>query len=207
MPLPKDAFTSIFNPAFDQQKAALQFDTCDRSRKGEIDAPIASIVARINQSSNFFTTSSCSGRVLVFSHTSTSSSAKEGCLWHFVSHASLASADIELLGAALSIDSERTLKFEGMILHVQCRTLEDGRRLHEAVAGAGFRNSGLTVGKAGRVQLAVRTSLCLEMPVMLLRGEEVVRLADVVNRKFEVNEALIKKFESVLDSALIDAMG
>ena len=38
----------------------------DLSRKGAIDAPIADLVKEINLGDNFFTTSSCSGRISVF---------------------------------------------------------------------------------------------------------------------------------------------
>ena len=39
----------------------------DNSRKGNIDAPISDLVTYINCSEDFFTTSSCSGRVSVIS--------------------------------------------------------------------------------------------------------------------------------------------
>lgn len=38
----------------------------DLSRKGSVDSPIFDIVAFINEQPGFFTTSSCSGRIIMF---------------------------------------------------------------------------------------------------------------------------------------------
>lgn len=49
-----------------------------------------------------------------------------------------------------------TLKFEPFILHVQCRDLDCAKRLLTISSDTGFRNSGFTFGKAGKVVLAIR---------------------------------------------------
>ena len=59
---------------FDQRKAkilkGLQFDSTttnpDKSPKGYIDEPIIPLIACINHTSTFYTTSSCSGRISLF---------------------------------------------------------------------------------------------------------------------------------------------
>ena len=48
-------------------KSRVLSERVDRSRKGAVDAPIAALVERINGYPHFYTTSSCSGRVVVFS--------------------------------------------------------------------------------------------------------------------------------------------
>jgi tRNA wybutosine-synthesizing protein 3 len=48
----------------------LASDEKDKSRKGGVDAPIAALITRINSHPLFFTTSSCSGRVSIFSEAS-----------------------------------------------------------------------------------------------------------------------------------------
>lgn len=49
---------------------ALASDERDKSRAGGVDAPIADLIARINLHPFFFTTSSCSGRISIFSENS-----------------------------------------------------------------------------------------------------------------------------------------
>lgn len=57
--------------SFEERKRAvlesLASDARDKSRAGGVDAPIADLIHRINQHPFFFTTSSCSGRVSIFS--------------------------------------------------------------------------------------------------------------------------------------------
>ncbi len=59
---------------FDTRKRSvmegLASDEKDKSRKGGVDAPIAALITRINSHPLFFTTSSCSGRVSIFSEAS-----------------------------------------------------------------------------------------------------------------------------------------
>jgi tRNA wybutosine-synthesizing protein 3 len=54
---------------FDAQKTTC-LSAVDLSRKGSIDAPILDLVAFINNQSNYFTTSSCSGRIIVVDNVS-----------------------------------------------------------------------------------------------------------------------------------------
>lgn len=50
---------------FDKQKAQ-SLEGIDHSKKGSFDAPIHDLIVLINTQKDFFTTSSCSGRILVF---------------------------------------------------------------------------------------------------------------------------------------------
>jgi len=57
--------TNIF-----QQQKSTSLSKVDRSRKGSIDEPIVDLVHLINQHDQYFTTSSCSGRICVFEEVS-----------------------------------------------------------------------------------------------------------------------------------------
>ena len=52
---------------FASDKSRVLSKRIDHSRKGSVDAPIVALVARINGYPQFYTTSSCSGRIVVFS--------------------------------------------------------------------------------------------------------------------------------------------
>ncbi|XP_041753107.1 tRNA wybutosine-synthesizing protein 3 homolog, partial [Coregonus clupeaformis] len=45
------------------------------------------------------------------------------------------------------------VKFEPIVLHVQCRQLDEAQLLHSVAINSGFRNSGLTVSKKGKIIL------------------------------------------------------
>lgn len=49
-----------------QQQKSTNLAKVDLSRKGSIDEPIVDLVHLINQHDQYFTTSSCSGRICVF---------------------------------------------------------------------------------------------------------------------------------------------
>lgn len=55
--------------AFEKQKASC-LSQVDLSKKGSIDDQIMDLVQYINAKDNYFTTSSCSGRISVFSEVS-----------------------------------------------------------------------------------------------------------------------------------------
>ncbi|KFV94065.1 tRNA wybutosine-synthesizing protein 3, partial [Eurypyga helias] len=84
------------------------------------------------------------------------------------------------------------LKFEPFVLHVLCRELRDAQLLHSAAIESGFRNSGITVGRGGKIVMAVRSTHCLEVPLSrqgkLMVSEEYIEfLVDVANGKMEEN--------------------
>ncbi|KFU87310.1 tRNA wybutosine-synthesizing protein 3, partial [Chaetura pelagica] len=83
-------------------------------------------------------------------------------------------------------------KFEPFVLHVLCQELQDAQLLHSVAVGAGFRNSGITVGRGGKITVAVRSTHCLEVPLShkgkLMVSEEYIEfLIHVANQKMEEN--------------------
>ncbi|KGL82229.1 tRNA wybutosine-synthesizing protein 3, partial [Tinamus guttatus] len=83
-------------------------------------------------------------------------------------------------------------KFEPFVLHVLCRELQDAQLLHSAAIDSGFRNSGITVGKKGKIVMAVRSTHCLEVPLShmgkLMVSEEYIEfLIQTANQKMEEN--------------------
>ncbi|NXP03257.1 TYW3 protein, partial [Thinocorus orbignyianus] len=85
------------------------------------------------------------------------------------------------------------LKFEPFVLHVLCQELQDAQLLQPPAAiDSGFRNSGISVGKGGKIVMAVRSTHCLEVPLShkgkLMVSEEYIEfLIHVANQKMEEN--------------------
>ena len=101
---------------------------------------------------------------------------------------------------SVSIDHALSnFKCEGFILHIRCRDLAAGRRLHSIALAAGFRESGLTIS-ARRVMLAVRsTSFSLELPIArgmrLLLDDDLLNLVvSEANNRLHDNFARISRF-------------
>lgn len=178
----------------------------DQSKKGSVDEDIGHVVSLINSREDFFTTSSCSGRiVLVDGPPGSSDVQKQGCVWLFVSHRECSCEDL-MSGLRMS-RGDAVLKFEPFVLHVQCRRLEDAQLMHSVAVDSGFRNSGSTVGKTGKIIMAVRSTHGLEVPLshhgkLLVEQDYVHFLSQTANQKMEENLRRIQRFYQNLQAAL-----
>ncbi|XP_074545064.1 tRNA wybutosine-synthesizing protein 3 homolog [Halichoeres trimaculatus] len=180
----------------------------DHSKKSSVDEDIQHVVSLLNGCEQFFTTSSCSGRVILVDGVPQSSGVqKQDCVWLFVSHQKCKSE--ELVSGLSRSSADAVLKFEPFVLHVQCRELKDAQLLHAVAVNSGFRNSGLTVGRTGKILMAVRSTHGLEVPLsrngLLLVDHEYIKfLAQIANEKMEENLRRIERFYQNLWSALSD---
>ncbi|KAM9324664.1 tRNA wybutosine-synthesizing protein 3 homolog [Gastrophryne carolinensis] len=178
----------------------------DLSKKGSVDKDIEETVRQINLQPCYFTTSSCSGRIIIIEENSDHSVVqKENCSWLFVTHDLCGTDDQNI--ALQKASGDGVLKFEPFVLHVQCRTLEDAQLLHNVAIDSGFRNSGITVGKKGKIIMAVRSTHCLEVPLShkgkcLVSNEFIEYLVQTANQKMEENKKRIARFFNCLQAAL-----
>ncbi|CAH6777215.1 tRNA wybutosine-synthesizing protein 3 homolog [Phodopus roborovskii] len=188
------------------RRKAQSLGKADLSRKGSVDEGAVRVVQLLNSREEFFTTSSCAGRILVVDGSANDSGVqKKHCSWLLVTHEPCAKDDVmaALKGAA----NNAVLKFEPFILHVQCRTLQDAQTLHSVAIDSGFRNSGITVGKRGKTMLAVRSTHGLEVPLchkgrLMVTEEYIEFLLTVANQKMEENKKRIGRFYNCLQHAL-----
>ena len=187
----------------------------DRSRAGRVDARCAALVREICASEDFFTTSSCSGRVSVFADRSAVDAREErkGGTWAYVSHDPANAREvIEAVGAHEGADaddgdggdgerSERptlVLRFEPFILAVEARDLERGAAFVRMARECGYRESGITACEK-RVVCSVRCQLRMEAPVVVdgarvCADDAIEILVRVANEKFHVNAARMERF-------------
>lgn len=191
---------------FKKQKAD-SLAKADISRKGSIDEPIVDLVHYINKSDEYFTTSSCSGRIYVYEERNEVETKKKGCTWLYTTHGMCNSAQVvEGLNAS---KGNAFLKFEPFILHVQCQTLDAAQLLHMVAVAAGFRNSGITVGKRGKIMVAVRSTHCLEVPVthngqLLVDHKYIEHLVVLANDKMKENFQRLQGFYEKLKNEITD---
>lgn len=181
---------------FDQKKASILReigetlgDVPDALPKGLIDVQCLPIMAVINRHADMVTTSSCSGRILVFVEGEKEGKVGgkgEGGRWLYVNHIDTAadralvfswyeSPEVRFDGdvAALAAASRCVLfKYEPMILHVACRDSATAAALFQTAMGCGFRESGIGSGN----NVAVRISLRLDIPVGAHAGDALVSM-------------------------------
>ena len=106
--------------------------------------------------------------------------------------------DISTKSASSNKTGVAFLKFEPMVLHVQCADLESARRLHLAAVESGFKNSGLSVGNK-KIIAAVRSCHSLDVPISDEAGNLIVTrdylkfIARLADGKLETNFQSIER--------------
>ncbi|KAH0618499.1 hypothetical protein JD844_017767 [Phrynosoma platyrhinos] len=113
----------------------------------------------------------------------------------------------DVLTALQKAKDDAIFKFEPFVLHVQCQELQDAQLLHTVAIESGFRNSGITVGRKGKIMMAVRSTHCLEVPLsqkgkLMVSEEYVDFVVQIANQKMEENRRRINRFYSCLQLAL-----
>jgi tRNA wybutosine-synthesizing protein 3 len=193
---------------FDQWKHdALANDKEDLSRKHSIDDYIVTLINQINNHNDYYTSSSCSGRTIVFTSTAiVTSSTKSDCQWLYVTHEQ---ADLNAILNCLEQRSKDidmiSIKFEAFILHVICRTLECAKVLLNIALECGYRNSGLVISNQGKITLAIRSTHALEVPLVIggrlcVDQDYITQIVSIANEKMTANMAKIDKFSLCVDN-------
>ncbi|MFH1327147.1 MAG: tRNA wybutosine-synthesizing 3 family protein [archaeon] len=163
----------------------------DKSSKGDWDKKIAPLCNKINKMKNYYTTSSCAGRVVVL----VDKEKKEPGSFLFVSHDLLNYK--KLKNALNKVNYSKLVKFkqEPCILHVACRTFKDAEVLLKKAQLAGWKRSGIISHKNKFVCELLSTEK-LEFPLMnkgkILVDDDFLEL--VVKKS---NENLKKSWEKI----------
>ena len=191
---------------FDKQKQNC-LSAIDLSRKGSVDEPVVDLVRFINSHKNYFTTSSCSGRIIVVDNDDDGAIKKKGCKWILTSHETVDKLAVSV--CLKDIEGNAVFKFEPFILHVQCRTLSDAQVLLGCGVASGFRNSGISVGNKGKFITAIRSTHSLEVPLscngkLLVSSGYIEYLVEIANKKLEENFDRIRKFFVSLQDTLTE---
>ncbi|KAK2644488.1 hypothetical protein Ddye_019683 [Dipteronia dyeriana] len=181
--------------SFEQRKAStlesLSSSITDKSPKGTLDLPIVPLINVINSHPDYFTTSSCSGRVSIFSHPT---NRPKGGSWLYITH-DLADADAILSLLFPAADPTRrdqlVFRFEPLIVAVECRGVDSAQHLVSLAVASGLRESGVTSVKK-RVIVGIRCSIRLEVPFgesgdILVSKDYVRFLVGLANEKMEAN--------------------
>jgi len=145
---------------FQQRKQDI-LDKQDKSSIGEWDEKIVKLCEKINKFENYYTTSSCSGRIVVLND----KEVKQKGLFLGRDHDFI---DLErfLKGIPKEV-AQMTLKYkqEPPILHVHCKTLEDAQELLRKAQLAGWKRSGI-ISSGERFILEMNGTEKLEFPLM-----------------------------------------
>lgn len=176
----------------------------DKSFKGDVDEEAIPIIEAINSTKDYYTTSSCSGRINLFCEAD--SGRKDESSWLFVKHREVKFDEIK---EALNNIPNETVWFrqEAPIFHVACRSNDDAKKLLELCRDVGLKHSGI-IGQSKRLVVEIIFNDKIDVPITAA-GELFVEdrflrfLIRKANSKFSKNQKLLRKFEKKIIKKLV----
>lgn len=166
----------------------------DKSKKGAIDVDIKALCDLINSKKDYYTTSSCSGRIQLLGY---SASRKKNETEFLYSTHDVADAK-ELLASLHSASGEVWIRVECFILHVACRGAEDAIALLTLCRQLGLKRAGIiAIGKKNIVEVInhPRIDAPLRAEDVLVSDMYVEFLVERGNQILDANRKMIARLE------------
>lgn len=117
----------------------------DKSTKASIDIHITELCDVINTSNEYYTTSSCAGRITISLNPSLGN--KKEHRWLFVSHEQITFEQmnqiLQTMSQADALQGQLWLKQEQFIIHIGCKHVENAHQLLKLANTVGLTHSGI----------------------------------------------------------------
>jgi len=184
-----------------EERKRRQLEMQDNSSIGKWDGKIKKLCDDINQNENYYTTSSCAGRIVLIKQ----AEKKQADLFLFRSHDKITFSKLRKELEKVMKSNKNDLVYfrqEQCILHVACRTLEDAQNLLDRAKQVGWKNSGIMASRE-RIILEMRSTEHIELPI-INRGKLIVDdlflklLVSEANRKLEKTWEKIQRLDKSL---------
>lgn len=185
-----------------QREKFIQFKKQDKSDKGNIDKPILKLVRKISSKKDYYTTSSCSGRIVLIK----GKEKKQEGLFIYRTHEKISFQKLknELQKAIKKYHGLIYFKMEGCIMHVACSSLEKAQELLNKAKLTGWKKSGIiaTESKKSRAMCELKSTEHISMPIakakILVSDAFLNILASESNKKLARTWQKIKKLEKII---------
>ena len=172
----------------------------DKSKKGRVDELVKPLINLINKHECYFTTSSCSGRIMVIKP----AKLKKDVEWLFFSHkeVEVSSLTAKIHEFADKSKQELWFKIEGFILHIACRDIESAQKLLSLAKKVGLKRSGI-ISTASKVMVEIISSEILETPIsknnqLMVEDNYLEFIIDEANAKLKRTHNRIKKLKEAI---------
>lgn len=179
--------------SFDKRKEDV-LGKLDKSKKGSVDRKIKKICDIINSKNDYFTTSSCSGRIVVIK---VGENRKKNSEWLFTSH-EMVEDDNKVINSIDFNSEDIWFKQEPMILHVCCRDVNAANKLWDIAQLSGYKRGGIRKGRHW-YNVEIMGSEFIEAPLEEVTKEYIGVLIDEANKRMKRSLSRIKRFERNLE--------
>lgn len=173
----------------------------DKSNIGDWDEKIAKLCEKINKKKEFYTTSSCAGRIVMIKDAMN----KGPGLFVFRTHDLISFKEFkEILEDVKKEEVKGIIEFqqEPCILHVACKDLETSQKLLDKAKQAGWKKSGIFASRQ-RFVVELNSTENLAFPILkegkILVDDDYLKLVvKEANKRLEKTWEKIKKLERLI---------
>ena len=168
----------------------------DKSKKKKVDIGIKKLVDLINSKENYYTSSSCSGRIVLIKM---NSERKDKAEWAYITHNK---ADFGQIKKALRKKSNIWFKQEPLIIHVCCDTVESAKKFILQSRKV-FKRAGIISIKKNKVTVEVIGNERIETLVkrndkIMVSDDYLRELIREANKKMDKNKANISEYYKLI---------
>lgn len=187
------SFAKVSRDMFDKRKKDV-LGKLDKSNIGSWDRKIISLCKKLNLKKDFYTTSSCAGRIILL----VDSEKKAPDLFLYVSHDKISFKTFKKKLEGIK-NKNVNFKQEPCGLHIACRTLEEAQILLDKARKVGWKKSGIISSKK-RFIIEMFGTNKLEFPIIkdgkILISEEFLKeIVKVSNKNLEKSWKQIDNLE------------
>lgn len=178
------------------QRKMKQLSKNDLSDEGATDKAILPLVNLLNSKKDYYTTSSCAGRIILIKD-----KGKQRKAFLFKTHNKTNIKDIKKVLTSIKTKQFVYLKEEPPILHVACSSIKRAQQLLDKAKFAGWKKSGI-ISTNKRVMVELASTEIVAAPVakskIIANDSYINFLVSEANRKLTRTQAKIKKFYKLL---------
>lgn len=179
----------------------------DTISEGKVDQEILPIVSVINSNTNYFTTSSCAGRIVVIEMNKPGD--KENAKFLGKWHRPVNSTTVKEAMNGMDKDKLVFFLFQSPILHVRCKSIEDAIKLRNLAVESGFKYSTLksiTLDSSSELQkivVEVLSSENLQVPIcasgrVYTTDEHLELIISIANENWLKTRIKLERFQEQL---------
>jgi len=187
----------LYTKNFDEQKAKAMEGLRQALAERKVDGDIIPLLDKINSLENYFTTSSCSGRISVMEMPDFGD--KVNSIWLGKWHRTV---KVEEVLEAIGRHEKGQLWFlvRSPILHVGARTMDDAVRLLNLAIGLGFKYSNIKSVSHKKLLVEIRSTERMDVPLgtdgeLWVDGEYLERIVAIANSQVRRFKGKLKRLE------------
>ena len=172
----------------------------DKSSIGSWDKPIVSLCNKLNKKDDYYTLSSCSGRVVLLKNIAE----KKHGNFLFRSHEKITLNELKKgLEEAMKFKGSVIFKQEPSIIHIACNGLENAKEILKKFQESGWKHSGIIAINENRIVVEAIGSDYLALPIiedgLLLVDDDFLKILLIEsNERLEKTWKRIRNFEKII---------